>query len=103
MSQKKQTSVTSPRKFTRVLKLEVATRYLRGDGSYRSLSKELGVGKTQIFSWVHTFANEINANPPEAMKMSSAQPKKLENSSCHKKTDEVALSAAWNTYYRFPS
>ncbi len=34
MSQKKQTSVTSSRKFTRVFKLEVATRYLRGDGSY---------------------------------------------------------------------
>lgn len=89
MSQKKENGVSISRRFSKTFKIEVATRYLRGECSYRSLAKELGVGKTQIFNWVHNFAEEINATPAEEMKKSPVQPNKHENTTGHTSTDEL--------------
>ena len=89
MSQKPQVSGNTPRRFSKTFKIEVATRYLRGEGSYRSLSKELGVGKTQIFSWVHNFAEEINAEPTPVMKTSPSQPKNTSPTAVHSPADEL--------------
>lgn len=62
------TTTSQVRHFDEQFKIEVARRYLRGEGSYRELSRKTGVGKSQIFDWVRNFAEKINAIPSEPMK-----------------------------------